>query len=85
MGTSALGRPACFYPASKLAAMTSLAVSSSRVFAAAVLTFIAFTLLWDGSASAEASKRLILKDGSYQSVTKYEVLGDRGPWIALSP
>ena len=37
---------------------------------------IAFLLLLTVAAYAE-SKRLILKDGSYQKVTKYEVIGDR--------
>jgi hypothetical protein len=36
-----------------------------------------FTVCCMSSAAAEAAKRLILKDGSYQSVTKYEVQGDR--------
>jgi hypothetical protein len=55
--------------------MTSPARRLSRVFA---LAFVAvFLLLCSASVSAEATKRLILKDGSYQSVTKYEVQGDR--------
>jgi hypothetical protein len=43
-------------------------------------TYILITFLvagWSILAHAQATKRLILKDGSYQSVNKYEVKGDR--------
>ena len=36
-----------------------------------------FSLCCVASAAAESTKRLILKDGSYQAVTRYEVQGDR--------
>ena len=53
-----------------------------------VLRYITFCFLlvaltgWAGSAENPANKRLILKDGSYQVVTKYQVVGDRVRYIS---
>ena len=41
------------------------------------VAFLILVLLAAAPAVADSTKRLILKDGSYQSVTKYEVQGDR--------
>jgi hypothetical protein len=56
-------------------ATTSKTVSSLTLPLAA-LTLIALVAL-HSSAAQDLSRRLILKDGSYQSVTKYEIKGDR--------
>jgi len=50
------------------------------VLAAAMLT-LAFSCLSQTPAPAQA-RRLILKDGSYQSVTKYEIHGDRVRYLS---
>ncbi len=49
------------------------------VIAAAFAVLISFAAL---PAHAQATKRLILKDGSYQSVVKYEVKGDRVRYLS---
>ena len=50
----------------------------------AVLLLLGTTFLWHGSAAQaqERTQRLILKDGSYQSVAKYELQGDRVHYLS---
>jgi hypothetical protein len=53
-------------------------VRSQRVLTVAgLVAVLCVAQLCVSSAVAETTKRLILKDGNYQSVTKYEVQGDR--------
>ena len=53
--------------------------SESRVhhFTPAIALALALSLLSPAFAHADTTKRLILKDGTYQSVSTYEVKGDR--------
>ena len=53
-------------------------IRNTGLVLAAVLTLAALTLILPVASLAQnQARRLILKDGSYQSVTKYEVHGDR--------
>lgn len=48
-----------------------------------LLAAVCFILLWVAvPAAAQAGKRLILKDGSWQEVMQYEVLGDRARYFS---
>jgi hypothetical protein len=47
------------------------------IFHRLLTLLLGFALLAQTASAQESSRRLILKDGSYQSVTKYEVRGDR--------
>jgi hypothetical protein len=56
---------------------------SLRIALLAATTLAALVILLPRNASAQTlSRRLILKDGSYQSVTKYEVKGNRVRYLS---
>jgi hypothetical protein len=57
--------------------MRGAAKNMSRLYHPLLCTLSLFALLGTASWAQEGARRLILKDGSYQSVTKYEVKGAR--------
>jgi hypothetical protein len=49
----------------------------TRLLAATTAALIFFCMSCDSAAAQSQARRLILKDGTYQAVTKYEIHGDR--------
>lgn len=52
-------------------------MSFRTIFWKRILTGLALTVLTLPANAQQPARRLILKDGSYQSITKYEIKGDR--------
>jgi hypothetical protein len=53
-----------------------------RISLLSVIVASLFLLLASAASAQQTAKRLILKDGSYQLVTKYEVMGDRVRYLS---
>lgn len=60
----------------------SLVATSRLPFVLAAIVFVFLFMLPSRSPAQDLARRLILKDGSYQLVTKYEVKGDRVRYLS---
>jgi hypothetical protein len=76
-----LPRPGTSWPTPASQTIIRLDMPRSHQFSLPLIVLIMLPTFWLAvpicSSAQEPSKRLILKDGSYQLVTKYEVKGDR--------
>ncbi len=54
----------------------------ARLLRVAVLLLVGLIWLWPVASAQQRTQRLVLKDGSYQSVVKYEMQGDRVHYLS---